>query len=71
MDISLNRPAQLSWPVTGAASTTRSISLSHRSIRVLIVLALYGVTVFAIHGLAAAFRTQAATSTYTGMCHRH
>jgi hypothetical protein len=71
MDIGLNRPAQISWPVPDFARRPRSIPLSHRSIRVLIVLALYGATVFAIHGLAAEFRTHATASTDTGMCHRH
>ncbi len=70
MDISLDRP-RLSWPVTDVASEPRLSPLSQRSLRVLIVLALYGATVFAIHGLAGDFRSHAAaTSSGVGMCHR-
>jgi hypothetical protein len=72
MDISLHRNPQFSWPVTAATPKPRSIPLSQRSLRLLIVLALYGITVFTIHGLAAEFRTHAAaTSSDMGMCHRH
>ncbi len=71
MDISLDRNPQLSWPVTDAARTLRARPLSQRSLRVLIVLALYGATVFAINGLATDSRSHAAATTSgVGMCHR-
>jgi len=71
MDMSLGRP-RFSWPVTGSTPTPRSIRFSHRSLRVLTVFALYGITVFAIHGLATDFRAHSTVaSSNTGMCHRH
>lgn len=71
MDISVGRDPQFSWPVSASTPTPRSIPGSQRYLRVLIVLALYGVSVFAIHGLATDFRTHApSTSSDMGMCHR-
>jgi hypothetical protein len=71
MDISLGRSPQFAWPAT-AAIPTRWIPLSHRSLRVLLVLALYGITVYAIHAMAARSGTHAdAMSMAMGTCHRH
>jgi len=71
MEISVGRGRQFSWPVMGEAPTQRRFPLSHRSLRVLVVLALYGATVMVIHRLAAESPSHAsAAASATGMCHR-
>jgi hypothetical protein len=71
MDISLNRGPKLSWTVADLGRTPRLSPLSQRTVRLLIVLALYGATVFTIQRLASDVRSHPlATSSDIGMCHR-
>ena len=70
MELSLGR-LQVSFPVAGSGPAPRLPRLSSRYLRLAVVLGLYGVAVFVIHGLATDFRTHApATASDMGMCHR-
>jgi hypothetical protein len=71
MDISLNRGPKLSWTVADLGPTPRLSPSSKRTVRVLIVLALYGAAVFSIERLASDVRSHPlATSSDIGLCHR-
>jgi len=72
MDLELTDTSGFTWPTAEAAPARKRwrMPVPASAVRVLIVMVLYGVAVFAIHSLASAFSTHAVASSSTGMCHR-
>lgn len=70
MELNLAHSRPVSWPDTNVLPARWPMPIPRAAVRLAIVLALYTVTVLAIHGAASGLSTRGAALAPAGMCHR-